>query len=194
MGFQIEDGTGNGYALQITKKNAISGVVESQHIQHHFSRIDGQVYQVPINFRFTTAGTYTVMHIKNTSTTKLLGVTYIRAQGVGFSGSLPSSGSYFSVGRNTLYSSGGTKLTPVNVNFSVSNQAEAILYSNPVVTGTFLEFDRWYIEPNAVEQRYEKWGSIILGQNDTLELRLVTDSSTGILQARLTFLYFTATL
>lgn len=194
MGFQIEDGTGKGYAVQVTSENAIRGVVESHHIQHHFSRIYGQVYQIPTVYRFVGAGTHTLLHMRNTSTINQLGVTYIRLQGVDFSATLPTSGSYVSVGRDTEYSSGGELLTPVNVNFGSGNQAEAIAYRNPIVTGTFTEFDRWYVQPNASEERYEKWGSVILGQNDTLEIRLITEMNTGVIHCRITFLYFSETL
>lgn len=182
----IEDGTGNGYQVKISDENALKIVGETHHIQHHFSKIKGQTFQLLSTLSFNASGSHSLIHIKNTSASLLLGITYIRLQGVGFS-SLPSENDYISIGGDTTYSSGGTTITPINMNFKSGNVADIIAYKDSTVTGTLSEIDRWYIKDNGTEERYEKWGSILLGQNNTFEVVLNTINTSGTFKTRITF-------
>jgi len=177
MGLNIEDGTGKGYQVKINNENRMEVLSVSQELQHHISRDEQQVYQVVGELTDAINGTNTVLHIKNNSPTLHGVVSYIRLQTPGASGDgswLPDKGTYFQIGKDTSYSSNGTAVTPVNMNFISGNIADLTVYKdNPVVTGSFSEFDRWY--PNYDMIEFNKHGSLILGLDDTMEIRLVTD-------------------
>jgi hypothetical protein len=56
------------------------------------------------------------------------------------------------------------------------------------MAGTFTQFDKWY--PGADQMMtYNKHGSLIIGFNDTLEIRLVTDHTAGNALARVTGMF-----
>jgi hypothetical protein len=59
---------------------------------------------------------------------------------------------------------------------------------SPVMAGTFVQFDKWYPAAGAMIV-YNKQGSIILGLNDTLEIRLVTDHTAGNALVRVTGMF-----
>jgi hypothetical protein len=176
MGLNIEDGTGRGYQVKVNAENQLETVSVNHELQHHISKDEAQVYQIVGFLSDVWNGTNTVLHIQNTSTTLHGVVSYMRLQCPGTSGSswLPDSGTYFQIGTGTSYGSGGTTVSPVNMNFQSGNIAPATVYKdNPAVTGTFVEFDRWY--PNDSMMTFNKHGSLILGLNDTMEIRFITD-------------------
>jgi hypothetical protein len=158
MGLQIEDGTGNGFQVKINDEHQMAVVSENHELQHHISRLHGQVYQVVGEVSDLWTGTNTLLHIN----------------GVSGSDYLPDVGTYFQIGKDTSYSSGGTTVSPVNMNFFSGNAAEVTAYKeNPSVTGDFVEFDRWY--PSTSMMTYNKHGSLLLGLNDSIEIRLTTN-------------------
>jgi hypothetical protein len=177
MGLQIEDGTGRGYQVKINSENQLSTVSVNHELQHHLSVDEGQVYQIIGEVTDLHLGTNTLLHITNDSKTLAAVVSYIRLQTPGASGEggwLPDKGTYFQIGKDTTYSSNGTDVTSVNMNFGSGNTADLTVYKeNPSLTGTFQEFDRWY--PDTGMMTFNKHGSLILGLDDTLEVRLTTD-------------------
>jgi hypothetical protein len=191
MGFQIEDGIGSGTRVGVTPENQLQTQAETHQLQHHISRTKGQVYQTIGRETAITNTTQTILHMKNTSTSKLLAVTFIRVQLIGETGgtAVPAAETYFQIGFNRTYSSGGTAVTPVNVNTTSGNVAAITAYDNsPTMAGTFLEADAYYPDGSAM-QIFNKQGSIILGFNDTIEVRLITDHTAGLAYARITSMF-----
>lgn len=191
MAFHIEDGTGSGRKVAVTSEFQLKTQAETQQLQHHISRNTGQVYQTVGRETAIAAATQTILHLKNTSTTKNMVITFMRMQLVGEAGgtAVPDPATYFQIGFGRTYSSGGTAVTPVNVNTNSGNVAAITAYDNsPVMAGTFTEIDAWYPDGSAM-QIFNKQGSVILGFNDTIEVRLVTDHTSGLAYARLTSMF-----
>lgn len=192
MSIKIIDGTGSGNEVEVTANNQLSIVGEQHSLQFHHSFHSSNAYQVIGDFTSINNSTHTILHIKNISTTKIIAITYIRIQGLDFTGgtALPSVLTYFQLGMGTTYTSGGTVVTPVNVNFASGQTAEATVYDNsPTVGGTFTEIDKWFIESDAAQLIYNKEGSVILGQNDTFEIRVTSNHTVGVAIARISFVF-----
>ena len=188
MAFIIEDGTGQGYKAGVNSENRLRTNSVVEELQHHYSKTEGQVYQIQGSETAVGATTQTILHIKNTSTTRLFVISYIRVQLIGEAGgtALPVPATSFEIGFNQTYTSGGTAVTPVNMNAASGNAADLICYDNsPVVGGTFEGFDTWYPDGSTM-MTYSKHGSIALGFNDTVSCRLTTDHTSGLAYCRMT--------
>jgi hypothetical protein len=75
------------------------------------------------------------------------------------------------------------------MNFDSGNVAPATAYEeSPVMAGTFTEFDAYYPDGSTM-MVFNKHGSIVLGLNDTLEVRLVSDHTAGVAYARVTGMF-----
>jgi hypothetical protein len=194
MGFQIEDGRGKGLIAAVTEGGQLLVKSENHPLQQHYSEMDGQAYQVvgDIVAGVGGAATFNVLHITNISATMKLNVTYIRLQIVDADATMPDDGTYFQIGVGHTYTSGGTIVTPVNVNRTSGNTADANCYdNNPTTDGTFTEIDRYYPTGDGDTVTYNKEGSVILGLNDTIGIRCVTGDGTavGTAYARISFIF-----
>ena len=186
MGFFLEDGTGTGLRVRVTGENQLETQAEVHELQHHISIRDGQVYQAIGTHTLTTSGAKTILHMKNDDADRLLIVSYMRLQFPGGDGTIDDN-TYFIGGFDTLYSAGGNTVSPVNMNRTSGNVANATVYhNNPNVTGSLEEFDRWYSDKSM--QTFNKHGSIILGLGDTMEWRIQTDQSSGEVYVRITLM------
>ena len=192
-GLQILDGSGTGQLAHVTREGQIRSMSEIHSLQHHVSRHSGQAFQVIGNSTHTGGSgsdTYTVLHIKNISSSKWLLITYIRLQAI--LSTTGDSEDYFSLGFGTEYSLNGGGTTPVNINRQSGNEADVVckqsLDDDPItVTGTFTEMDRWYSD-GASMMTFNKEGSVILGHNNTFESRFTTVLD-GTFYTRVTFMY-----
>ena len=173
MGIQVEDGKGTGKLLGVNKENRLLAVSINHEMQHHESWHSGQCYQFIGEITGVSNDTQSVLHIRNDSSTHKIVISYIRIQG-DESGATPDEDSYWEIGFGTTYSAGGSTATPVNMNRASGNAADATVYIDATVTGTFIQADRWQQESNGAMMTYNKHGSIILGKNDTIELRYST--------------------
>jgi len=191
MGTVLEDGAnGTANKVGVTSGFRLQTAAVCQSEQHHASRNSGQAYQVQGNVALTAA-TKVALHIKNTSSTRKLIVTYIRMQVLDPAGgtALPDSGNYMLLNFDQTLTSGGTTVTAVNMNRSSGNSADTTCTdNNPTLGGTAVEFDRWYLTAtNSEMMKYNKEGTLILGQNDTLTIAAVTDQTSGECQVRVSF-------
>ncbi|KKM87174.1 hypothetical protein LCGC14_1271620 [marine sediment metagenome] len=186
----IRDGTGKGYLVQVTSTNRLAVEAISKSLQHEISENKGQAYQV-IGMATLASGTVISLHILNTSSTRNLVVTYIRHQIIDESGgtALPNASNYFRIAFNRTFSSGGSTVTPVNLNQGSGNEAEVTAYdTNPTLAGTAKEIDRWYTKAEADMNTFNKEGSIVIQPNHTMELAYIGDQTSGTLYTRLSFL------
>lgn len=188
MSIFIEDGQGGGNKVGVTSEFQMKTQAESHELQHHISWQAGQCYQILGEITTVAAASETVLHIANDNATMNFIVSYIRLQLAGESGgtALSDVATYFELGFGRTYASGGVAQLPVNMNRTSGNLATLTCYDeSAVMAGTFIQFDKWY--PGADQmQTYNKHGSLILGFNDTLEIRLVTDHTAGNALARVT--------
>jgi hypothetical protein len=190
MSIFVQDGTGSGKLAAVSSENQLKVEAENHAHQYHVSAVNGQVYQaLSTTTSVSASATTNLLHIKNNSPTLDLVVTFIRIDAV-VAGTLPAAGCYYDVGFDEEYSSGGTAITPANMNRKSGNIADATIYgNNPTVTGSLVEIDKHYVSASGDENTYNKQGSMILGQNNTLTIRLVTDTgNTGEAVARVTFM------
>lgn len=183
----IRDGTGSGFLLEVTDENQIKVVSESHSLQHHVSRHFGQTYQALSIDTGITAQTQTLLHLKNTDADRALVISFIRMQAITDTANKPVAGEFFEMGFDRTVASGGTTTVPVNMNKKLNNVAKVTATGiDPTMTGTFAAIDRIYNKASGEEYVFNKEGSIILGLNNTFEVRFVS-GGVGEAKCRITF-------
>lgn len=182
----------SGSGMKVNESGLANILAVSESIQHYESHTNERAYQV-IGTVTPLAGTAPVMHLKNTSTVTDLVISYIRcilmdpAGGTAF----PAAANYWTLAFNRTYGSGGTLVEPVNMNTGSGNKASATIYSGAsaiTLAGTALEFDREYLKAEAEVTRFNKEGALVIAPNDTMEVSLVSDHTSGIAYARVSFM------
>jgi hypothetical protein len=191
MSLFIEDGKGTGSKMGVNVDNQGLVQAEVHELNHYVSLNDGQVYQTVGEITTVAAATETVLHMACDSSSKLFVISFIRMQvsGVANGTALPAVQTYFELGFGRTYASDGVAQVPVNMNRTSGNVAALTCYDEtPTMAGTFTQFDKWYPEGGGM-LTYSKQGSIILGLNDTMEIRLVTDHTAGNALVRVTGMF-----
>lgn len=191
MSLILSDGEGKGNTVGVTDEHQLKTLAVTHSIQHHNSRVDGNAYQVIGDVVAVNNSTHTVLHVINQSSIKDMVVTYIRLNALGLAGgtSIPSVANYFDVGFGRTVVSGGSEVASTNMNQSSGNTANIIATINaPVMTGTFIQIDRSYLELQGKEISYFKDGSIIIGVGESIEIRFISDHTSGLAYARMSFI------
>jgi len=186
----IRDGKGSGALAEVGSDNKLRVSSKSSSIQHNVSAEEKQAYQV-IGTATLSAATVVVLHIKNTSSTLNMVITYLRHQLIGATGgtAFPNSSNYFSIGLGRIYSTGGAEVTPVNVNAGSGNTADAIVYEDgPTLTAHSKEIDRWYTKSDGDMNTFNKEGALIIPPNKTMEVSYTGDQTGGLIYARISFI------
>jgi len=181
---------GSGRQAFVSKDGQLLTQSQTLSLQHWISRYRGQTYQVLFTDAGIQSGTNNVGFIRNTSPTLSLVMTYVRLQAVDLAGGTapPAADNYWSIAYGNTYESGGSLKTAVNSNRRSGNAASVVAYdTNPTLAGTAVEFDRYYVDGES-QVSFNKEGAVILGTDDTLTFRLITDNTSGLGYARLTFL------
>lgn len=191
MGFNIDDGTGKGYSVKVNSDNEMSVEAVVHQLQHSISRNTAQVYQVIGEVTNVSSGINTLLHITNDSPNLHIVISYIRLQAPALDGTaVVDFNTCFQIGHGTEYVSNGIVASPVNMNLSSGNIANLSAYKNePVISGAFTEFDRWYPDSLNTMMVFNKNGSLILGRGDTLEIRLITNQLSGFVYCRVTLFF-----
>lgn len=200
MGITLEDGKGSGGLAQV-EDNRLRATVTACTLSNHITldSKDGGVFTTVGTATITVAGTYYPMFIQNTDPSFLLVFERIIVEIVGVTGgtALPNVGDYFSLLFNSTYTSGGTPITPVNLNRTSTKVANVAAYNNNPVLGvaTILESHRWY-PPNAQGTAFElirpETDDIILGRNHTVAIRYITANTGGTVLVTIKFLLASA--
>jgi hypothetical protein len=177
-----------GKSASVNEERQLSVISESRTIPGYISQFDGNAYQVwdtttPAN------GTKTVLHIKNGDTDKQLVVTYIRLCFITGSGTaVPNTGTYFDIAVDRTVSSSGDTLTPSNMNAASGKSASVTATGNgPSMAGTADVVEQIYVPATGADIFRNKEGSLILGLNDTMEIRITHDNASGLAYARVAF-------
>jgi len=188
---QIESGGGSGQLAQVSKNGQLLTLSESRSIQYIVSRMDGQAYQILSNYGSVTNTTNNILFLKNLSPTRYLILTYIRVQALDLTGgtAFPSANTYFSIHKNPTYSSGGDSLSPINMNFGSANLGDVDARENGFLTSdSGDEFDRVYLQSEGDITTFNKEGSVVLAQNDSIMVSFTTDHTAGNAYTRISFL------
>lgn len=184
----IENGTGDKVAAQVDENHHLHVQSESIPRQSVISQRDGQTYQLIGDRIFTTGTTSNVLHVKNNSESLSMVITYMRIEAAGQTAPTFGQATFWEIGTGLTFASGGTTITPVNVNLSSGNDADVTAFDNDAtLTGSFTEIDRFYPKEDNQEERYNKEGSLILSKNDTLTIRYTSDATAGLAYARISF-------
>jgi len=186
----IRDGKGRGYLAEVDADNKLNVRSIAEAVQHYISNEKQNAYQL-IGTTTLSSGTVVSVHIKNTSSSRNLVVTYVRHQILDNSGgtAFPNTSNYFRIALGRTYSSGGTAITPVNVFQGSATAAEVTAYeSNPTLAGTASEIDRWYTKSEGDMNAFNKEGAVIVPPNGNIELSYVGDQGAGTLYSRISFL------
>lgn len=186
----IKDGQGKGFLAGVDTDNRLKVVAKTAAIQHVISGEKNQAYQC-IGTATLENGTVVALHLRNSSSTKQIVVTYVRHQILDPAGgtSLPNANNYFRIALGRIYSADGATATPVNVFEGSGNSAEVTAYqSNPTLTRTANEIDRWYTKSEGDMNGFNKEGSLIIPPNGNMELSYVGDHTSGTIYTRISFL------
>lgn len=186
---QIQDGAGGGKWLKVNEENRALVTSVNQTFQNHHSMSEGEAFQALGTATLANA-TVPVLHLKNTSDTLYLVVTHIRAQLVDAAGgtAYPNASNYWSIRHGRTYSSGGSAITPVNMNTGSTKTAPATVYdSSPTLAGTANEFDREYLKAEAEVAHWNKEGALVIAPGGTLEASIVGDHTSGTAKVRISF-------
>lgn len=190
MEFVLE-GAGSGNKQEVTDAKQALILAESHSVQMHHSRKNGQAYQVEGFHTITSAGTKTILTIKNKSPSLVLAITSLQFQVAGLvtaGTTMPAPATRFEYGDNAQRDSGGGVVTAMNTNTKSGNSAVVEAFDdNPTMENTFSRFETWWVEANGVEHRHDKGGSIIVGLNDSFTIQLVTDFTDGAARCSIWF-------
>lgn len=185
----VDDGQGRGYKAGVDSTNRLKTVSIAVPQQHHASVDHGKAFQVLGSVTIAGAGTYNVLQFVNDSDTDVVVGTYIRPAVAGLAGGTFGTATYFELDTGGIRSTGGTVVNAVNMNLTSGNVAPITAYAgNPTLTGTLIPFDFWYPEGATDNFSYNKEGTLILGKNDSVTFRFVTDHTSGVARIRVSFL------
>ena len=163
----IDDGTGKGYKVKVTREHMIYSLAVSQTIEHHANITHSGSYSVIFSQTPTGAGDF-ILYFKNLSNRDIVieGI-WLRASATeGINIHLRPAGT----------PTNGSEVTPVNLNASSANTAEATVIVDNDITGitnghTAL---RYYVDNSARSVWFNFNQDIILTENDTLAISCVT--------------------
>ena len=193
MNVVLKDGTGSGKTGRITGANRVTTLALQVPHQMHVALVKEQAYQVQ-GSASPNNNTEGLLHLKNTSESLYLIITYIRAQFYDFAGgtAVPNAATYFDYGHGQTYTSGGTAATPINTNAGSSNAAAVTAYDSSaaslVMGGTFSSLDTYHVKEEAEMVVWRKEGSIVITPGKTFTLRITTDHTSGVAYGRVSFL------
>jgi hypothetical protein len=179
----INDGTGSGSSAKVSVENKLSIAGVTVSAQMHASARHGRAYQVMSGIR-TITGAYGILAIRNESADNLV-ITYIR-MAVDKTETAQCLTQIF-LGGNWV---AGTAVEPVILNSKFNLNAGITAHYNAIPTGSPQGIDtRWIRGPDEIV--YNKEGSIILGTNDLMSIKMTPETASVSVNARVSFLMLT---
>lgn len=191
MGAKIQDGTGTGNLAQVNSDNELHVLAVTQSEQHWASLKTSEAYQT-WGTATLSSGTVNVLYLENESLTRDIIITFIRMQVLGSGGAtLPDSGNYFEIVRNTDYTSGGSAADNICVNFGSTSDSDSDAYdSGPTLDTAQAEvLERWYPKDHGDMMSFSKMGAIVIPSDKSILVRYIGDQTGGIAYARFSY-YF----
>jgi hypothetical protein len=188
MAVTIKDNTGKSYGLKIDQKNRLFAKSTSLSHQYVISSEEERAFQV-VSEKAIAASEIKLLLLKNTSDTRDLVISYIRLETIGAAAA--NVNAYWTVYTGGDYASGGTAVTPVNMNVGSAVSAEGSFYdataSTIVTSGTLNTIDKTWITNDNIT--YRKEGSIVLPKNACLTISWTGSTAAGTARARVSFYY-----
>lgn len=181
----IQDGTGKGFSAAVSSSNKLRTLTTAHTEEHFHSFVDGQAYTANTTDTANTltladGNTYNMLYLRNDSSTLFLIVQKILT-------STSATGIVCLVQKNmTLGSVSANNVhTPVNTNFSSGNAAN-VLCHNWDETGTVgiggLTVGTLVVAAilDVGSSIFDVDGALVLGQNDSVTIRLVNGTGGNI--------------
>ena len=188
MALTLKDNTGKGYGLKIDDKNRLFSKSTSLSHQYVISREEQRAFQV-VSEKAIAASEIKLLLLKNTSDTRDMVISYIRLETIGAAAS--NVNAYWTVYVGGDYASGGTAVTPVNMNVGSAISAEGDFYdataSTIVTSGTQNVIDKSFKANDLIT--YNKQGSIVMSKNSCLTISWTGSTAAGVARARVSFYY-----
>jgi len=157
---RIEDGSGKGFAAQVTDDNRLATESKTANRDFFISRDQGQSYHV-VSEDATAVANEETIYLQNTSTTLNLFIDHIIIS--------TDTANKFRLKYVTGTAAGGSALTPQNLNKTSSNAAAATARGSGSVTGLTDDGDLEIIRVGADDTGEMEFGDqLILGQNDAI--------------------------
>ncbi len=154
---------------------------------HWYSEVKGQAYSVIGTTDTLTAAKVPVLYIKNTSTDKDLIIEQAIMQVVDEVATVPAVGIFWSIELGAVVT-GGSAATPVNLNTSSGNTAEATaLHSTPTIGTAGSDIRKFYNKAESELYTINAEGAIIIGPNGTYTISYTTTGSAGVATANILF-------
>ncbi len=134
-----------------------------------------------------TAAKVPVLYLKNTSADQDLIVFGMDFQTIAEAATIPAVGIYWSIDLNAVVS-GGTALTPVNLNTGASKAAQAtVLHSTPTIDTAGTEVARFYARLDGLSVAPDSGQAFVVAPNGSCLLSYTTTGSAGIANANILF-------
>lgn len=184
---RIDDGQGSGVQAGVTEKFRLKTEASTRSSQSRASIEDGTAFQVITEDVSVSATEEPILVIKNNDRINKVIVTYLRVETIGVDAA--NSGGYWKMSLGGDYSSGGSSLTPVNVNTDSGIEALNIACydgTTPIVTsGALNKIDKnWQANELVV---YNKEGSLVISPGGMLTISYKGSTATGTAIARVSF-------
>lgn len=170
MPFQIEDGAGSGYKVQVNNENRLETDAVSEKISFHANKHHGSAYSVIISKTPAAGGNKCFLYIKNTSDLDMV-VKSIKIR--------TASDERIQIKLNDIGTlAGGTTNTPANRNAASGNIADCICQDGTDITGLSggTIVDDIYFDVDLGMQKINWDSGIIVPKNQIITFYAVTSN------------------
>lgn len=180
MDVTLTSGSGNGRDAVVNEEGRLQVGALSIPVQMHEAAKNGRAFQL-VGEANPNNNTVVVLQINNTSVTRALVFTYLRAQLIGSGGTaFPATAHYVEINYDQTYSSGGTAETATNTNAGSSTASETTAYdNNPTLAGTAVQVDKQYFQSNADVVIWNKQGGLVVPPGKDINIAITTDHTTA---------------
>ncbi len=184
---RIESGGGTPYEAAVNEKLRLLTEASTSSAQSRASFDDGKAFQVSTVPVTVTDTDQEILILKNNSRDDYVVITYIRLMSAGVAAW--NVGGYFTLNVGGDYTSGGSEVTPTNVNTgSGLTSLDLACYdgNTPIVlSGTQTEIDRNYCANEM--QTYNKEGSLVIAPGGLFSINHIGSTVAGSVYSRISF-------
>jgi len=169
---RIEDGAGKGFSAKVTNDNRLQSESKSSSRDFFISRDDGQAFHL-VSEDATAVANEETIYLQNTSTSKSLFIDHIILA--------TDTANKFRLKFVTGTAAGGSALTPINMNKTSSNAADATARGDGSVTSLTDDGDIEIIRVGADDSGEMEFSDVlILGQNDAVAVETEANAAVEI--------------
>lgn len=184
---RITSGIGNGVEAGVDHNNRLMTESSTRSAQARVSIEDGKAFQVESAQVAVGTSKQTVLLLKNNSKSEKMIITYMRVMSAGVAAW--NAAAFFSIHLGGDYVSGGTAVTPINVNTASGNEPLDMVYYDGTVavvtSGTLDQIDMHHCANEMAT--YSKEGSVVIAPGGMLTIQHIGSTVAGTAYARVSF-------